>query len=89
MYPGAGAEVDDAGYTTYQVHSSSTPALGYKRKRNAPAPQLAGPVASPVRILPQFESFYTNPRKKGDFQCTHYVCGNFVKYFKSKLQIEI
>ena len=65
MYPGAGAEVDDAGYTTYQVHSSSTPALGYKRKRNALAPQLAVPVASTVRIMPEFESFYTFPEITG------------------------
>ena len=30
------------------------------------APQLAGPVAGPVRIVPLFESFYTFPEKTTD-----------------------
>ena len=37
---------------------SSTAATGYILQQ----PQLAAAVAGPVRILPQFESFYTNPR---------------------------
>ena len=51
LYPG----------TTSSTLVSSTLMLGKKKKRNAPAPQLAGPVADAVRITPQFESFYTNP----------------------------
>ena len=42
---------------------SSTAAPGYILRQ----PQLAAAVAGPVRILPQFESFYTNPSKNAEF----------------------
>ena len=37
------------------------PGAGYS---STLGPQLAAAVAGPVRILPQYESFYTNPQKR-------------------------
>ena len=54
VYPGARVE-EECPSATSSTLALSTPALGQKRKRNAPAPQLVGP----VRITPQFESSRT------------------------------
>ena len=43
------------------LRRSSTVAPGLLRHSSTAVPQLAGPVAGPVKILPQFESFYTLP----------------------------
>ena len=45
--------------STQEIAAKHAPAV-HDGDYNA-APQLAGPVAGPVRIAPQFESFYTAP----------------------------
>ena len=60
VYPGTGVEegaVVDNSYSFSTLAPSSTMVPGYLLRQ----PQLAAAVARPVRILPQFESFFTNP----------------------------